>query len=171
MDRSSARDRQPGRREEGLNDAGFSVARLIVGGCSSRQRAGAGTSGHLRLERAQISAIWPVRGYQDITESTNVDAGVSHARARFRLARRRDLTTGLRNRCHACRAAAALDLPVVHCAVGGSEPAGTTNAPVDATGFSVSATTSWAGAGSPSGSTARTAPAMRRSTTPADRSR
>ena len=71
--------------EEGIGDAGFSVARLIPNPWIFLEATGQvfrGDSGDIfhSSERSDLSVIGRLRGYHDITESTNVDLGASYAR-------------------------------------------------------------------------------------------
>ena len=71
--------------EDGIDDAGFSVARLIPNPWFFLEATGQvfrGDSNDLftSLKRGDLSYVGHLRGYQDITESTNVDLGVSYAR-------------------------------------------------------------------------------------------
>jgi len=71
--------------EEGLGDAGISVARLIPNPWIFLEATGQvfrGNAGDLfqSSQRGDVSFVGRVRGYQDITESTNVDLGASYAR-------------------------------------------------------------------------------------------
>ena len=70
--------------EEGINDAGLSVARLIPNPWLFLEATGQvfrGDSGDVfaSSRRSDLSYTGHVRGYQDITESTNVDLGVSYS--------------------------------------------------------------------------------------------
>ena len=67
--------------EEGISDAGLSVARLIPNPWLFLEATGQvfrGDSGELfhSSKRGDLSYVGHVRGYQDISESTNVDLGV-----------------------------------------------------------------------------------------------
>jgi len=71
--------------EEGISDAGISVARLIPNPWIFLEATGQvfrGDSGDIfhSSERSDLSVIGRLRGYHDITESTNVDLGASYAR-------------------------------------------------------------------------------------------
>jgi hypothetical protein len=75
--------------EDGINDAGISVARLIPNPWIFLEATGQvfrGDSGDeasplfKAVRRDEVSYVGHVRGYQDITESTNIDLGVSFAR-------------------------------------------------------------------------------------------
>jgi hypothetical protein len=71
--------------EDGISDAGISVARLIPNPWFFLEGTGQvfrGDSGDLfhSSELNDVSVVGHVRGYQDISESTNVDLGVSYAR-------------------------------------------------------------------------------------------
>lgn len=71
--------------EEGIGDAGFSVARLIPNPWFFLEGTGQvfrGDSGELfrSTKRRDLSYVGHLRGYQDITENTNIDLGVSYAR-------------------------------------------------------------------------------------------
>jgi hypothetical protein len=69
--------------EEGLNDAGISVSRLIMNPWFFLEATGEvyrGTSGVFEShERSQVSWLGRLRGYHDINESTNLDVGTSFA--------------------------------------------------------------------------------------------
>jgi hypothetical protein len=75
--------------EDGINDAGVSVARLIPNPWLFLEATGQvfrGDSGdaehplYQTSQRGQLSYVAHVRGYQDISESTNVDIGFSASR-------------------------------------------------------------------------------------------
>ena len=71
--------------EEGIGDAGISIARLISNPWIFLEATGEvfrGDSGDLfhASQRSDVSFVGHLRGYQDITESTNVDLGASYAR-------------------------------------------------------------------------------------------
>ena len=71
--------------EDGINDAGFSVARLIPNPWIFLEATGQvfrGDSNDLftASKRGDLSYVGHLRGYQDITESTNIDIGVSYSR-------------------------------------------------------------------------------------------
>ncbi len=71
--------------EEGIDDAGFSVARLIPNPWFFLEGTGQvfrGDSGELfhSSKRGDLSYVGHVRGYHDITEDANIDLGVSYAR-------------------------------------------------------------------------------------------
>ena len=73
--------------EEGMNDAGISVARLIPNPWVFLEATGQVFRGESQglfqsSERRDLSYVGHVRGYQDISESTNLDLGVSYARGR-----------------------------------------------------------------------------------------
>ena len=71
--------------EEGIADAGISLARLIpnpwlfVEATGQVFRGDSGDVFHSR-KRGDLSFVGHLRGYQDFTESTNLDLGVSYAR-------------------------------------------------------------------------------------------
>jgi hypothetical protein len=69
--------------DEGLNDAGISVSRLLMNPWVFLEATGEvyrGTSGVFEShERSQLSWLGRLRAYRDITESTNVDLGGSFA--------------------------------------------------------------------------------------------
>ena len=70
--------------EDGINDAGVSVARLIPNPWFFMEATGQvfrGDSGNLFASstRSDLSYIGHVRGYHDITEGTNIDVGGSYA--------------------------------------------------------------------------------------------
>jgi hypothetical protein len=71
--------------EEGISDAGISVARLIPNPWLFLEATGQvfrGDSGDVfkAVRRDELSYVAHLRGYQDITESTNIDLGFSYAR-------------------------------------------------------------------------------------------
>ena len=71
--------------EDGINDAGFSAARLIPNPWIFLEATGQvfrGDSNDLftASKRGDLSYVGHLRGYQDITESTNIDIGVSYSR-------------------------------------------------------------------------------------------
>src|SRR3989449_358859 len=71
--------------EDGINDAGFSVARLIPNPWIFLEATGQvfrGDSSDLftSSKRGDLSYVGHFRGYQDITESTNIDIGISYTR-------------------------------------------------------------------------------------------
>jgi hypothetical protein len=71
--------------EEGIGDAGVSVARLIPNPWFFLEATGQvlrGDSGDVftSSRRSDLAYIGHLRGYQDITEDTNIDLGVSYAR-------------------------------------------------------------------------------------------
>jgi hypothetical protein len=71
--------------EDGINDAGFSVARLIPNRWIFLEATGQvyrGDSDDVfhSSKRGELSYVGHLRGYQDITENTNIDLGVSYAR-------------------------------------------------------------------------------------------
>jgi hypothetical protein len=70
--------------EDGIDDSGFSVARLIPNSVMFLEATGQvfrGDSGELfkTSKRGDLSYVGHLRGYQDITESSNIDLGVSYA--------------------------------------------------------------------------------------------
>jgi hypothetical protein len=71
--------------EEGLGDAGISVARLIPNPWVFLEATGQifrGESGDLfsASRRGDVSYVGRLRGYHDLTEDTNIDLGASYAR-------------------------------------------------------------------------------------------
>lgn len=71
--------------EEGIADAGISVARLVPNPWIFLEATGQvfrGDSGDVfhSSRRGDVSYVGRLRGYQDITESTNLDIGASYAR-------------------------------------------------------------------------------------------
>jgi hypothetical protein len=75
--------------EEGISDAGFSVARLIPNKILFLEATGQvfrGDSGELFAsnKRGDLSYVGHLRAYQDVTESSNVDFGVSYAQGHNR---------------------------------------------------------------------------------------
>jgi hypothetical protein len=71
--------------EDGIDDAGLSVARLIPNRWMFLEATGqvfrgdAGESLFHSSERGDLSYVGHVRGYQDISESTNLDLGLSYS--------------------------------------------------------------------------------------------
>lgn len=70
--------------EEGIDDAGISVARLIPAGPLFLEATGEvyrGDSGELftSSKRGDLSYVAHLRGYHDISESTNIDLGASYS--------------------------------------------------------------------------------------------
>jgi hypothetical protein len=71
--------------EDGIDDAGFSVARLIPAGSLFLEATGevyrgdSGESLFRSSKRGDLSYVGHLRGYQDITESTNIDLGGSYS--------------------------------------------------------------------------------------------
>src|SRR6185503_10592044 len=71
--------------EEGMNDSGFSVSKLVMNPLLFLEATGEvyqGNSGGVfqAHERNDVSWLGRLRGYRDITESTNVDVGFSFTR-------------------------------------------------------------------------------------------
>jgi len=72
--------------EEGLSDAGISVARLIPNPWLFLEATGQVFRGDTEADlfkssrRGDLSVVGHVRGYQDLSESTNIDLGVSYSR-------------------------------------------------------------------------------------------
>src|SRR2546426_2619848 len=71
--------------EDGINDAGFSVARLIPNKWIFLEATGQvfrGDSNDLfkSSKRGDLSYLGHLRGYQDITDNTNIDLGLSFSR-------------------------------------------------------------------------------------------
>lgn len=71
--------------EEGINDSGFSLARLIPNPwifleATGQVYRGDSTDVFHSNKRGELSYVGHLRGYQDITESTNIDIGFSYAR-------------------------------------------------------------------------------------------
>jgi hypothetical protein len=71
--------------EDGINDAGISVARLIPNPWLFLEATGQifrGDSGDVfkAVRRDEVSYVGHLRGYQDLTESANVDLGFSYSR-------------------------------------------------------------------------------------------
>jgi hypothetical protein len=70
--------------EEGLNDSGVSVSKLILNPLFFLEATGElyqGNSGVFQTRRrSDVSWLGRVRGYRDITESTNLDIGASYTR-------------------------------------------------------------------------------------------
>ena len=115
--------------------ASRSLASSRTAGCFSRPRARSsaaiqGTSSH-RTGGSDLSYVGRLRGYQDISESTNLDVGGSYARGHNPLAHRRRCgsqpvhdDTLRRGRDAQVAAAAAVDLSLVRRPLGGClEPA------------------------------------------------
>src|ERR1700704_3163283 len=71
--------------EDGIDDAGISVARLISNPWIFLEATGQvfrGDSGETLFrssERGDLSYVGHLRGYHDLTESTNVDLGLSYS--------------------------------------------------------------------------------------------
>src|SRR5262249_55380677 len=70
--------------EEGIADAGISVARLITNPWFFLEATGQiynGSAGDVfnSAERSDVSYVGRLRGYHDLTESTNIDTGASYA--------------------------------------------------------------------------------------------
>ena len=71
--------------EDGIDDAGFSVARLIpnpwffLEGTGQVYRGDSDALFH-SSKRGDLSYVGHLRGYQDITENTNIDLGASYSR-------------------------------------------------------------------------------------------
>src|SRR5436190_1471937 len=71
--------------EDGIDDVGFSVARLIPNPWIFLEATGQvlrGDSGETLFkssERGDLSYVGHLRGYQDLSESTNIDLGLSYA--------------------------------------------------------------------------------------------
>src|SRR6185503_15139179 len=70
--------------EEGIDDAGISVARLIPAGTLFLEATGQvfrGDSGELfrSSKRGDLTYVGHLRAYHDISESTNVDLGASYS--------------------------------------------------------------------------------------------
>lgn len=71
--------------EDGINDAGFSVARLIPNPWIFLEATGQVYRGDSQglfhsSTRSDLSYVGHVRGYHDVTESSNIDLGASYAR-------------------------------------------------------------------------------------------
>jgi hypothetical protein len=72
--------------EDGINDAGFSVQRILPAPkgifLEATGQLFRGDSGDVfrSSQRSDVSAVAHLRGYRDINESTNLDLGVSYAR-------------------------------------------------------------------------------------------
>jgi len=86
--------------EDGISDAGFSVARLIpnpfffLEATGEVFRGDSGVDLFHSSERSQLTYVGHLRGYQDITNNTNLDLGVSFARGHNLLERRPEFLTG-----------------------------------------------------------------------------
>jgi hypothetical protein len=69
--------------EEGISDAGFSVSKLIPVGTTFLEATGEVLRGSSEVfqtdDRSRLNYIGRLRGYRDITESTNIDLGASIA--------------------------------------------------------------------------------------------
>ena len=71
--------------EDGIDDAGISVARLIPAGSLFLEATGqvfrgdSGESLFKSSKRGDLSYVGHLRGYQDISESTNIDLGASYS--------------------------------------------------------------------------------------------
>ena len=72
--------------EDGIDDAGFSVERILPAPkgifLDATGQVFRGDSGDVftALQRSDVSTVAHLRGYKDITESTNLDLGLSYAR-------------------------------------------------------------------------------------------
>jgi hypothetical protein len=72
--------------EDGINDAGFSVARLIpnpwlfLEATGQVFRGDSGDDFYKSSQRSDLSYVGHLRGYQDLGESTNIDLGFSYSR-------------------------------------------------------------------------------------------
>jgi hypothetical protein len=76
--------------EEGIDDAGFSITRILpapkglfLEATGQLFRGDSGNSTHplfVSSRKSDVSAIAHLRAYKDITESTNLDIGLSYAR-------------------------------------------------------------------------------------------
>ena len=85
--------------EEGISDAGISVARLIPNPWMFLEATGQayrGDSGDLfqSSERGDLAYVGHLRGYQDITENTNIDLGASYSRGHNNSGVRRGVDLG-----------------------------------------------------------------------------
>jgi hypothetical protein len=85
--------------EEGISDAGMSVARLITNPWIFLEATGQvyrGDSGDLfhSSKRGDLSYVGHLRAYEDITENTNVDFGASYSRGHNAAGVRRDVDVG-----------------------------------------------------------------------------
>jgi hypothetical protein len=70
--------------EDGIDDAGFSLARLIPNPwifleATGQMFRGDSSDVYHSSQRGDVSYVGHLRGYQDITESTNVDLGASYS--------------------------------------------------------------------------------------------
>ena len=69
--------------DEGLNDAGFSVSRLIPNAVMFLEATGEVYNGDNGVftshERSDLTYVGRLRGYRDLTEGTNLDLGTSFA--------------------------------------------------------------------------------------------
>jgi hypothetical protein len=71
--------------EDGINDAGISVARLIpnpwifLEGTGQVFRGDSGEDLFKTSQRGDLSYVGHLRGYQDLSESTNIDLGLSYS--------------------------------------------------------------------------------------------
>jgi hypothetical protein len=72
--------------EDGIDDAGFSLSRIFAGprgwfleGTAQVFRGDSSDVFHAS-ERQDVSAVGHLRGYKDLSESTNLDLGISYAR-------------------------------------------------------------------------------------------
>ena len=85
--------------EEGISDAGISVARLIPNPWAFLEATGQvyrGDSGDLfqSSKRGDLAYVGHLRGYQDITENTNIDLGASYSRGHNDSGVRRGIDVG-----------------------------------------------------------------------------
>jgi hypothetical protein len=71
--------------EDGINDAGFSVARLVpnpwifLEATGQVFRGDSGADLFKTSQRGDLSYVGHLRGYQDLSESTNIDLGLSYS--------------------------------------------------------------------------------------------
>ena len=104
--------------EEGLNDSGVSVSKLLLNPLFFLEATGEvyqGNSGPFQThERSDVSWLGRLRGYRDITEGTNLDIGASFTR-RSQRRRARYHDAAVRRRCdRALSAAAPRNLSPLH---------------------------------------------------------
>ena len=90
--------------EDGINDAGFSLQRILPAPkgifleATGQVFRGDSADVFTASAKSDLSAVAHLRGYKDITESTNLDFGFSYARGHNDSAATSD--PALRHRCH-----------------------------------------------------------------------
>src|SRR5258708_12560511 len=72
--------------EDGIDDAGFSLERILPApkgiflGATGQVFRGDSADVFAQQQRSDVSTVEHLRGYRDLTESTNLDIGLSYAR-------------------------------------------------------------------------------------------